>query len=883
MDCVDLKRILWLSQKIDDKENQFYIPKIEKDTKFKLFPYKQVDELLDKMETIKFSTYIVIISGRIFPEYIDKLKANKNIYSIPLTIIFTSKKESLKKNIEKKYSKYLEHKFYNILGIVDNYKELIDKILNYSKEMNNKISKVKLGDTSKPQNYDECLIFEYVNNTNQLIFPYLYNKIMSNIKVDENSIKDFNEFILKNYGIYIKIKDLLKILYFCEDVPDDIVAKYWGKIYTLETSFYHNINNKLMKLENQQYNTFIQIFYSGFKDLSYNSNELLYRASYISEEELEKIQKNIENKNQKLNNNDSDDNFQTEILVYSRAFMSFSKKKKSALKFFKKNSNKIKILFILENESQNKMISNANFEKINEKEEEILFFPFSSFIIKNKKIEKEEKDNYYIISLTYLGIYENIIEKKIEEIKDKPGIIQELSENGGYINDVIKSQIMIKPNKNINNKEKEEEIPEEIQNDDLNNNVNDNNKNIYFKNNTEKEISNLFIKMNKEIIKEEKKEIKEIKIINQEKEEKPIENNFIKLCICKKDKPYISNLKNIFNMDIFEYNNLDEIIQKIMNIEEKESILIINERILEGYINKIENIDNLGYIPFTIIYSLNKNETNKKFQNYFNNKKYKILDFAESYKDIKEIIIRTINNNKKKEIQIEEEIKPNVEEIYDFEKDENLYKNKLKIILKNLEAKHSEIENIKGKIEKFLNDASLKISTKEIIYDELKELAIYEIYNILNEGLSLKSEKDQKFLKRILSFIYVNNNNNINDFIEYINEILNNYIDYKNMSNDQKNILEDYIIDFMHENQLIKNKKEILKEIYNVQHIITLEEFNDIILDQNEQKIFMDNNAVEYLLYRMKKAVIDNNINELDSFDINIFLEYFDKEKIDKN
>ena len=238
------------------------------------------------METIKFSTYIVIISGRIFPEYIDKLKANKNIYSIPLTIIFTSKKESLKKNIEKKYSKYLEHKFYNILGIVDNYKELIDKILNYSKEMNNKISKVKLGDTSKPQNYDECLIFEYVNNTNQLIFPYLYNKIMSNIKVDENSIKDFNEFILKNYGIYIKIKDLLKILYFCEDVPDDIVAKYWGKIYTLETSFYHNINNKLMKLENQQYNTFIQIFYSGFKDLSYNSNELLYRASYISEEEL---------------------------------------------------------------------------------------------------------------------------------------------------------------------------------------------------------------------------------------------------------------------------------------------------------------------------------------------------------------------------------------------------------------------------------------------------------------------------------------------------------------------------------------------------------------------------------------------------------------------
>ena len=44
---------------------------------------------------------------------------------------------------------------------------------------------------------------------NELIFSYLYQKIMPKIKVDYDSIKHFNLYVLNNYGKYITIKSLL--------------------------------------------------------------------------------------------------------------------------------------------------------------------------------------------------------------------------------------------------------------------------------------------------------------------------------------------------------------------------------------------------------------------------------------------------------------------------------------------------------------------------------------------------------------------------------------------------------------------------------------------------------------------------------------------------
>ena len=34
----------------------------------------------------------------------------------------------------------------------------------------------------------------------------------------------------------------MDIFFLAKDIPDDIIAKYWARIYTLQTPFYSNIN-----------------------------------------------------------------------------------------------------------------------------------------------------------------------------------------------------------------------------------------------------------------------------------------------------------------------------------------------------------------------------------------------------------------------------------------------------------------------------------------------------------------------------------------------------------------------------------------------------------------------------------------------------------------
>ena len=655
--------IFWLSQKIDDSENQSYIPKIEKATKMKLIPYKELDLLLEKIEAFEFTKYIVIVSGRMFPEYIDKIKNSKNLYSIPLTIIFTYKKEKLKANIEKEYSKYLENKYYNILGIADSIKELIEKISTYPKVLNDKMSQINFGETKKPKEYDNCLTFQFIKNGKELIFPFLYIKIMSGMKINYNSVKQFNSFLFRNFGKNKLIKDLMEIFFLAEDIPDDIVAKYWARIYTLPTPFYSNINWSLMQLKNIEYNTFIQMLYSGLKDLSYEKEDLLYRGINISNKEIQKIENFFKQyKSEELNNID---NFESGILVYSRAFLSFSLKMDIAKRFMKNNiDGTSKVLFILDNKSKNKFQSNANLSRISKykKEIEILFFPYSSFIIKDISF----KNDYYEININYIGIYEESINKYMEEIKDKTESIEELSGNNLYINDVFASQIIINNNKvnNIN------EI--QLNFDDKNPENNDDKK----FNNNEEIISNTFIQINEENIKDEE-EVKEIEKkeegdknnsgVNDEDGSKisgkndlikldyvncseiSIKNDFIKLCICKNNKPYIPNLKKVFNLEIYEYNGLDDIMQRINNIKGKECVIILSERLLHAYFAKKENFEDSEKIPLLIIYSLNPEKIKEKFSNYINNKKYNIIGIAESYKIIKQLIIKAIASLKKEQ------------------------------------------------------------------------------------------------------------------------------------------------------------------------------------------------------------------------------------------
>ena len=103
------------------------------------------------------------------------------------------------------------------------------------------------------------------------------------------------------------------------------------------------------------------------------------------------------------------------LIAFSKSFLSFSKDKKEAKKYLEyTNKNLPKILFKLINDNKEgyNLSTHGDIEKIlyypNEKE--VLFFPFSSFEIKDIQNINIENEKGYEIILLYLGKYLKDIE-----------------------------------------------------------------------------------------------------------------------------------------------------------------------------------------------------------------------------------------------------------------------------------------------------------------------------------------------------------------------------------------------------------------------------------------------------------------------------------------
>ena len=133
-----------------------------------------------------------------------------------------------------------------------------------------------------------------------------------------------------------------------------------------------------MNSEIKLYEIYIKTLYFGLesKSLSSDINDKLYRGSIINENEKNQI---INNKNNK-------------IIVFSKAFLSFSKELNVALDFLNKNEVKKGVYNVLyelntleENEKENYNISNISLNDYSsfKNEKEILFLPGSSFEIKD--------------------------------------------------------------------------------------------------------------------------------------------------------------------------------------------------------------------------------------------------------------------------------------------------------------------------------------------------------------------------------------------------------------------------------------------------------------------------------------------------------------------
>ena len=96
-----------------------------------------------------------------------------------------------------------------------------------------------------------------------------------------------------------------------------------------------------------------------------------------------------------------------------------------------------------------------------------------------------------------------------------------------------------------------------------------------------------------------------------------------------------------------------------------------------------------------------------------------------------------------------------------------------------------------------------------------------------------------------------------------------------------KKKIDDYIINKLQENEIIKNKKEELKNQYkNNNYIITYFDFTKIV---KENKIIIDNLAIEYLIYKMKNGLPLDKELYLDDLNFNVFNYYLNKIEVENN
>ena len=404
--------LIWIDAHINNSENTGYQEKFKETKRFEFLTYEKVDDGIEKLKDIFFEDTYLIVSGSLYPEFISYFKDNlKDIYTIPKIIIFCSNKGNfMKRNMN--FKEYFEHPYFNAGGIQTKFSEVMDFVLNKNK-------KISFDKEKKYEEYnknDELIdrkknIEEYIDKKEKLYLPLYYKTL---IKItDEDNIDEYNQYLYKKFLNNIKINNLLSPIINLSKIPNELLCKYYTRLYTLDTPLYKEMNKNLRKGNVEEYKNFIKVMYEGLKlnCLSSSFNETLYRGTSIKKSEIEIIKKYLNKKIEDLPG----------AIVYSKTFLSFTENVNNAKSFLgflgHTSNNEISpVLYILEkdNNIDESLLTNVDCEKISPfQEKEILFLPFSCFEIKDIR----ENLGGYEINLLYLGKYEKELGKiKMDEI-----------------------------------------------------------------------------------------------------------------------------------------------------------------------------------------------------------------------------------------------------------------------------------------------------------------------------------------------------------------------------------------------------------------------------------------------------------------------------------
>ena len=393
--------VIWIEPKIYNSENDLYIKELISKYRIYIKCFKNLEDASPFMKSILFKETKIIVNSRTYSQLVEFFKENINsIYFVPKIISFTN---DISRFHERNPGYNDIDIFYKYGGITTIFEE-VEKFL-----LDDHENKKKRGDELK--NYNAInkakLTFEYIDCREKLLLPMFFKTLLSgieneNINTYTNSL--YNSYSKDSYNFKILLGSISSI----KNIPIEILSRYYARLYTIRSNFYINLNKDLELNQIKDNLTFIKVLYEGIKLKSFSlaSYTTLYLCSSISNQEIEKIKNYLENKNPNL----------PSLIVFSRSFLSFYKEKKQAeyfLRWSPYNSGLSKVIYILEKDRNYgyNLATHADLEIISfdERERSVLFFPFSSFEVKNINININTNDSkyktIYEITLKYLGNY----------------------------------------------------------------------------------------------------------------------------------------------------------------------------------------------------------------------------------------------------------------------------------------------------------------------------------------------------------------------------------------------------------------------------------------------------------------------------------------------
>ena len=409
-------KVIWIDEALESLENKEYAQKLNSFGSFETYLFTNVDQAIVNMKLIKFQQTFIIVSGKLYyPEFVEKFKDNiKDMCFAPKILIFTKNKHDFVMT-----SRIQNNTFYNFGGVYDRFDDIIEFLRAETQ------SKLEIKKADNVQ-----LTFEYIDNKQKLILPLFFKTL---IESTNKNVDKYTSYLYDEYKENENVENLLNPIRYISDIPMEILSKYYARLYTAQSDFYNNINKELGQNKVDKYLPFIKTLYEGvkLKSLPLSNDKLLYRGGKISHKEIEDIKKYMKDKIQGLPSS----------IVFSKSFLSFSKDKTVANNFLSHDNDNInlcKVLFVLEKDDniEYNLSTHADIEKLSffPGEREVLFFPFSSFEIKDiKETTIIGNERGYEIRLLYLGKYlkdiakdQNIVnnENKIPDTKFKKELIK---------------------------------------------------------------------------------------------------------------------------------------------------------------------------------------------------------------------------------------------------------------------------------------------------------------------------------------------------------------------------------------------------------------------------------------------------------------------------